>query len=273
MSPIWAVIIVISLTGSDQSRSASGEATRDMSQRTTTVALIFCDLTTSVDSAAVPKVARDVSKLMLSFPYETKLYILPVAESPFIKPILDFTYPGKATKPSEIEKNKLLIRKVAQYAGDKIKKLHREGFSGRDAKNKPLSCIMRSLETAHSYFSQFRALKDKQFDFELIYLSDMIEECDNSPAGPVFLTKKNYKSALVNLQNYKPAFDLSYAKVSVIVSVDEYDEASQYVSYEQLKEVWKNIFIKAGFTAENFEQFNFLATIPPRFELNRSPWK
>lgn len=274
MKEIFLLLAVILLARCEQSPSAGGPAPmKDTALGSTPVVLIFCDLSTSVDSAAILKVERDVSKLMLNFPYETRLYILPIVESPFVKPILDFTYPGKATRPSDIEKNKALVRRAAQYAPQKIKELYRKEFSGPNAQNKPLSCILRSLETAHSYFSQFRSIQGEKFEFELIYLSDMIEECKNSPVGGVFLTKGSHNAALQNLQNYKPDFDLSYARVSIIVSVDAYDEESKYISYEQLKDVWQKIFARAGFSAERFREFGFLSTIPPRFEFSKSPWK
>lgn len=268
------ILVVILLVICVQRPSADGMALiNETTPGVTTVALIFCDLSTSIDSSAILKVSRDVSKLMLSFPYETKLYVLPITESPFVKPIIDFTYPGKATRPSEIEKNKVLVRRTAQYTSQKIKDIYRKEFSGPNAQNKPLSCILRSLETAYSYFSQFRSIPGRKFEFELIYLSDMIEECKNSPVGPVFLTKAGYNTASQNLQNYRPGFDLSYVRVSIIVSVDAYDEDSQYISYERLKEVWQNIFLRIGFSNERFLEIGFLSTIPPRFEYSKSPWK
>lgn len=268
---LWGFLFMFLISGCEESQSlGKNQITSDSK---VPVVLIFCDLTTSVDPSSIKKVARDAYNLILSFPHNTKLIIYPIDESPFVKPILDFTYPSKATKSSEIHKNKTIVKRAAKFAYDTILQLYQDEYSSDKAGNRAISCMMRSLETAHSQFLQYKNVKGNNYSYELIYLSDMLEECSTSPVGAIFFTKQYFKDALKKLDTYKPDFDLSYADVTIIISVEQYATASAYISYEELKNAWKNVFIKAGFSAEQFSGFNFLPTIPPKFDLKNSEWK
>lgn len=268
---ILSLLFIFMFSGCGETKSMDNN--QETSNNNTAVVLIFCDLTASVDSSSIRKVARDAYNLIFVFPYQTRLIIYPIDESPFVKPILDFTYPSKATKNSQIHKNKIWIRNVARSAYDSIINLYHAEYSNSKTGSRPISCIMRSLETAHCQFMQFKDVSGKKYSYELIYLSDMLEECGTSPVGPVAFTKKYFRNSLERLEAYQPEFDLSYANVSIIISVEQYAMESAYISYEELKTAWKKVFMKVGFSAERIEGFNFLPTIPPKFDLRNSVWR
>jgi hypothetical protein len=229
------------------------------------VAVIFCDLSTSVDSLSIKKVAQDAGKLLLKFPPESKLYYLPIDETPYIKPIMIYDKPRKPKTTSEKEGYLIITKRKAQQVHNNIIMLYRNVYASAEFRNRPLSCIIRTLDTANSIFSQYRST-NKSFTYELIYLSDMLEECNNSPIGPLYMHKKNYLDVKRKISTYNPGFDLSFVNLSVIVSIEQYAMSSAYVNSEELKGLWRNIFMRAGFTNEQLRTFNFLSMFPHRLE-------
>ena len=229
------------------------------------VAIIYCDLSTSVDSTSIYKVADDAQKLLNYFPRGSILHFYPIDQSPFVSPILEFTKPLLGGTSSEEAENEMFINMAASTIYNQIIQKYRKINSNPKDRNVARSCILRTLETAHLLFRQYRIIPNKNYKYELIYLSDMLEECYDSPIGPLFMTKRYHQLAKEKLESYNPNFDLSYAKISIINSVDFEKGPSPYIKYEDLKNLWKKIFLKVGFTEEQIIDFNFSPRIPHRF--------
>lgn len=229
------------------------------------IAVIFCDLSTSIDTSSIQEVAKTAGRLFLKFPPGSKMYYYPIDESPFIKPIIIYEKPKRPRTTSEKERYMITERRKAREIYNRIVKLYYEVYYSPEARNRPISCMIRTLNTAHSIFSQHYSV-NKNVTFELVYLSDMIEECQNSPIGPIYMHKKNYSIIKKRLSSYRPNFNLSFANISIIRSFEKYATLTSYVSSEKLEELWKIIFMKVGFTRSQADSIEFFPTIPPRFE-------
>lgn len=228
------------------------------------VAIIFCDITASVDSSSIHQVARNAAKLLLKFPQGSILYFLPIDETPFVEPILKFNKPLIGSKVTDRIKNKRKIADAARILHNKILSRYREINADIESQNFPRSCIIQTLEVAHRIFLQFPSRN--QYAYELIYLSDMLEECEDSPVGKIFLTDKNYNHAEKKIRKYSPAFSLSDVNLTVIAAFEKHREHTTYINYEKRKAIWKQIFMKAGFSEEQFNNSHFLPGIPARFD-------
>jgi len=255
---ILALIILI---------NCGGEVPKTATTNKQVIAVIYCDLTTSVDSLSIRKVALDAQTLLLKFPPGSVLYFYRIDHTPFVNPILKFKKPMQGRTSSEIAKNRMVARKAAVGIHDNILQLYKD--INADPRNNTVarSCIIRCLETAHGLFSQYRSIPGSDFDFELIFLSDMLEECQDSPAGDIFLHRQYYDEMIQRISNYQPGFDLSYANVSIIISLEFTTGQSRYFNAEQLKTFWKTVFSKVGFTDDQFYRLNFSTEIPPRFDM------
>ena len=235
------------------------------------IAVIFCDFTTRTigDSTSIKKVAENISKLVYSLPPKSKVYICPIDSSPFVEFIDEYEKPIRSSKPSDMQKYKLWNTKKAIDVAAKIINTHKNVYSDMKIQKKSISCIVRTLKTADGLFSQYRNNNDgNDFIYELIYFSDMIEECKNSSVGHISFRRNFFSKTLNNLHNYKPEFDLSYADVSVIVTAKQPGQYSDFITSDQLMNIWKEIFMKVGFSEKQFREFHFSSTIPVRFQSN-----
>lgn len=235
---------------------------------TTDVILVFADLTTSTDSSHIETLAQNVYNIIVSSPHEAKVKIYPIDRSPSVAPIAVFTVPPL---PGTYEKSKLrdMVVATALAAYKRVRQLYTDVYAS--AHTESISCLIRSLETAHNHFSQDRA-DSKPYRFELIYLSDMVEECDDTPGGAVHMTKGNFHLP-ADLQSYAPAFKLNYAHVSIVISTQGHVINSPAISPEDLKVAWRAIFQKVGFTQAQIEGMGFVNSLPPRFHPDNSPWR
>lgn len=268
----YLVLSIISLFSFVSCNNSSPSTNTSVVDKTV-VAVIFCDLTTRSieDTASIQKVARDAYQLVQVFPANSHITLYPVDSSPFVRPILEYTKPRKPTKPSDIQEYELENIKAAKYAAAKILQLYRDVYSKKEIYEKSISCLTRTLETANQLFSQYRSIDQGHYIYELLYLSDMIEECGDSPVGHVSFRRDLFPPTQKNLKNYQPHFDLSYANVSVIVTAEKLAADSKFITAEQLKDTWDQIFMKVGFSPEQLKRANFLPTIPPRFRNKYRP--
>ncbi len=234
-------------------------------------ALIFCDLTSSVDSVLIKEVAGKAFELIYNLPQGSKIEAYPIDDNTYSDVIFSCEIPMKESKLS-IDENRFndQLKSLATKFGTSIFEKYKV-INSTDV-TRQSSCIIATLETAYNFF------KDKnkdEFRFELIYFSDMIEQCANSQAGAIYICGSKFnpnKNKIINQveEKYKPNFNLKSLidnNVSMIVTTGLIGDEKCLRSDEQ-REIWSKVFSKVGYSDADFKAFHFRQGLPDRLLKN-----
>jgi hypothetical protein len=232
------------------------------------VVLIFSDVTSSLLEKESQQVGTLTSNVLDSLPPGTQYYVYPIQiEALKLEPMYEGRVIGQdraARKAvSDARKNKI---------SEEIKRLYALIKSDRrsDAYGKPdnHTCILYTLQFAQKVFKQF---DQKNTDFDLIYVSDMIEECNTTPMGkPISLGQANISEAIKLAKETDLNLDLSYARVSMIIpaATDATYTASGRPNLSDVQDFWEAILLHCGFSEDSLKdsrKFYFKSGLPLYF--------
>lgn len=232
------------------------------------VVLIFSDVTSSLLPSENKEVVDLTCSVIDSLLPGTRYYVYPVQVEP---QKLERIYEGVIAAPStpaatqalkDARRREIEKKIVELYA--LIKKNRRPGPGSRDNH----TCIIYTLEFAQNKFREFDR---KNTDFELVYVSDMIEQCNTTPMGkPISLGQTNISEQIKLAQQTNLNLDLSYSNVSMIIpATSETYTAGGRPSVSDLKNFWEAILSHCGFDKEvlkSSEKFYFASGLPRRFD-------
>src|SRR5262249_46064272 len=128
--------------------------------------------------------------------------------------------------------------------------------------------ILDTLEFAQNRFKEF---DQKKTDFELVYVSDMIEECNETPLGqPISLVQTKMSEAIKLAEDTNLKLDLSNSNVSMIIPAtnDTYKTRGR-PNLSDLRKFWEATLLHCGFSKENLntgQKFYFASGLPLRFQ-------
>lgn len=260
-------LTILSCKNDKDSDNRQGNS-NDMTAKPTKVyALIFCDLTSSVDSILIKDVAGKAYDLIQNLPQGSRLEAYPIDDNTYADPIFSCEIPLLKSNLS-IDKNNFneQVKALGNRFGNSIFEKYKV-VNSADV-SRPSSCIISTLETAYNFF------KDKNNDEytpELIYFSDMIEQCANSQAGAIYICGSKYdpnKNKIINQldEKYKPSFNLKSLiknNISMIVTTGLIGSEKCLRSDEQ-REIWSKVFSKVGYSDADFNTFHFRQGLPDR---------
>ena len=134
------------------------------------------------------------------------------------------------------------------------------------------TCILNILNLADRHFYQAAngsTGSAKPPCMELVIISDMIEQCAINPMKTrIDLLEIPLEKALELAKQMPSLPDLSRIRVTVIVPTAA--EATPYAKNRprlgDLELFWDEIFMRCGFKKEDLRNFNWLPTLPARFE-------
>lgn len=228
------------------------------------VVLIFSDVTSSLVKSEREQVATLTSKVVDGLPPGTRYYVYPVQiEAQKLKAIdegrIVVENPAMDIATKAARKKKISTEIETLY--EKIKSTKRPP----DSEGNPdyHTCILYTLEFAQDQFKQF----DPNADFELIYVSDMIEECNTTPMGkPISLLKTNITEEIKLAQKTNLNFRLSHVRVSMIIpATNETYEVGGRPNLSHLRDFWEAVLSKCGFNEQQLaqdEHFYFSSGLP-----------
>jgi len=236
-------------------------------------ALMMCDLTSSVDSNLIKDVAHKAHDLLLALPQGSKVEAYPIDDNTYLNPIFSGELP---LLESDLDFHKDMFKgklnALAENLGNAIYFKYKDVNLNKSTQH--ASCIISSLETAYNFFKD----KDKNtYRFELIYFSDMIEQCSNSQAGSIFICSDrhipNKESIIAQIEKkYNPNMNLKSLidnNISMIITTGIMGDSKCLRSDEQ-KEIWQKIFSKVGYSQSDFASFHFRQGLPDRFSISNS---
>jgi hypothetical protein len=228
------------------------------------VVLIFSDVTSSLLESESNEVGTLTSNVVDTLIPGTRYYVYPIQiEAQKLKPMYEGTIiaqdRGTAKAVNQARRTKISEEIKALY--DKIKSVKRSDAYGNPDNH---TCILYTLEFAQNVFKQFDQSKT---DFDLVYVSDMIEECNTTPMGkPISLGKANISEAIKLAQQTNLNLNLFNARVSMIIPAtnDSY-VARGRPNVSDLRNFWKAILLHCGFNQEfleSGEKFYFSSGLP-----------
>lgn len=235
------------------------------------VVLIFSDVTSSLLKAESATVANLTSDVIDSLPPGSKFSVVPIQVQPErLSPMKEDQIVATSSPSAEvvIKQNR---RNALTAHIDKLYKEIRELKVPAPVYGSPdnHSCILGTLSYAETYFRQFPGA-----DLELIYISDMIEECNETPFGrPINLAQAEIPKEIADAQGLETTYDLGRVRVSVIIPTnDDTYTAGVRPPLSSVKQFWQKVFMKCGFDQEALksnDRFYFRAGLPERFKPGR----
>ncbi|MFL6278067.1 MAG: hypothetical protein ACJ74G_23000 [Blastocatellia bacterium] len=235
----------------------------------TRVALIFADVTNSLKPEESQQVAQLTAQVVNSLPRRSEFVVYPIQiETQRLSPILRGTVPAAI---SDKEKQAYELAK-AQRDQDLAKKIDALYNEVRKNKEDNRTCILNTLGFAKNFFQQYA--DPGKYDLDLVYISDMTEECRNTPVHSLIkLNKREINSEIRIIQSLPDGNDLSNVRVTVIIPTAEATySANQKLrpDMEDLKRFWLAAFNRCGFNQRSFldneERLYWSIGLPKRFQ-------
>lgn len=231
--------------------------------------VMFVDLTQSItDPAAIEGMANVASDVVLKLPPDSALHVHPIDKSRAAPAIFKFEA-KRPSKPSELRPLAEAKAHAAKQLAAAILERRRSYLENGAPRQEPISCILRSLETADGLFE--RACDGRSATrCWLLYLSDMVEDCaDLLACGPrpcprMALTRERYQASRTALQDYAPAFSLAYARVAVVSAAENGVHNDKNASTDERRAFWDIAFAKVQLSTKEQDP-GFLPTLPTWF--------
>ena len=228
-----------------------------------TICIVLIDPTMPLQEGGLKKMARSVYQITKALPENSVIEIRQIDDNPYLAPWASYTVPpSPVSPPSAIRAYPLKVDNNAKMLGESVFRQLKE-IKAQTPDSIAKSCIVRGLETAYNALKHY---SPSDYRWEIILVSDMVEECDNSPVGKLFMTPEGYKHALKGVDTYQADFDLSHADLSVLVVRDYQPGDPSYLQPEHLQQLWETVFTKVGYSSEEIDRMYFGSTIPPRFQ-------
>lgn len=243
--------------------------------RRTTVALIFSDVTSSLVQQESKRVAALTADVLDALPPGTNYAVYPIQmETQRLAPIREGTVTAGRGTTADLaikqQRREELDQAITELYEQTRKVRDHGSLEGRPDNH---SCILNSLTFAEQQFRQF-ADRDR-YDLELIFISDMIEECNRTPMRrPITLAKKDISKEIKLAETVDLSLNLSAARVTMIIpsTMETYRQSqAQRPDLRELQAFWKQVMKHCGFDDESLlddKRFYFSSGLPQRFKPN-----
>ncbi|HJQ31435.1 MAG TPA: hypothetical protein VJ866_04635 [Pyrinomonadaceae bacterium] len=210
------------------------------------VVFIFCDVTTSLEGAERAEVARMAADIVNHLPPGTSYRVYPIqAETAALTHINKELVIPKREKDEGLQES--LDEGRQQELVDELANVSKETNArqdGNERRDDNRTCILNALNFAGNQLKQFPA---ERYDREIVIISDMLEECTQTPLKrPVNIKKPNITQELNLAGDFPEGNDFSHVRISIIVPVTP----ETYVRYApgkkppmgDLQAFWKGVF-------------------------------
>jgi len=235
---------------------------------TPVILLILVDVTRSLEPSEVQKVAELAADVLDRFPPNTDYTIYPIQWETERPTVIDQSHPKEpyvSMNPEEKKQRRDRLKTtIAQYFKE---------VNDKDKQPVDRTCILNALNTADRHFhetaARFSLEPGKTACMELVIISDMIEQCSiDSLNTRIDLKQKAIAENITIAKQISTFPNLSAIKISIIIPTAE-DSTPFVRNRPRLADVeafWDPIFLRAGFQKEQLREFNWLPTLPGRFD-------
>ena len=248
------LFVYLSSVGAPPIPSSNG-AHVDSTSSKMKIVLIFCDVTASLSRQQITKVATLAADILDSLEKGNRYAVYPIGQNsgqappiiptgiiPTLRSFIerDVYDSHRAMRRSELEKQ--------------INALYGTVDHGRRQ-----TCILSLLPFVYERLTRMADLSTLDptiCDFEVYFISDMVENCDSTPIGPVKMSDSDNLLLIRLIAKRFPqgAADLSSVRLTVIIPSTSDSDSTKHngPAMEFLKGFWKEVFLRCGFKEDWF---------------------
>jgi len=237
--------------------------------------LVFADLTGSMNLTGVEAVAEKIHDLTMRLDPGATM-VVKLIDDDNSEPIARIVVPEiQQGIDSELRE----INKVRTEAATHVRDTLIHSFKNTPSRQRNTSCILNAMEFAYSFFR----VKDAEvYNFELVFVSDMIEECSMEHgilAQDLYMIEKQKKDAptFVEMEEkvkgqFLKSNDLgqfvSFNDVKCVLTINEaYNNIPGCMNQQELRLLWECIFCELGLDSTAKNQLHFDTELPSNFKL------
>jgi len=237
------------------------------------VVVIFADVTSSLSVEQNKRVAELTKSVIVNLPPLTKYRLYLIQADPDVDPI-DAGTIRSAQGPQDAKKRTTQINQTAKEDVTKIERRYCEinfarGESicrGKNISPRPQpdhrSCILGVMEhVAHSFL-----LEEKQRPIDLVFISDMVEDCDDTPLPKqsIRLINDDLETDILNVDQFRPLQSVGQnVRVTIVRPHVEDGPTERSARKQGLEKYWKKVFDRFGVDLKSWWWFD--TTPPQRF--------
>lgn len=215
------------------------------------VNIVLCDLTRSIDTTSIDSIAAHAGLLYRCSPRHSSWYYYGIGATDYNCRLgeYDNEKTGRMSRAEMAERDSTL-----GVCADSICCHIREAYHEFGYKQ---TCITSALKTVYDKVKDRRQAGDTA-EVNLIILSDLVEECENSPFGGLwFNTHNNYQESMKRMDTISVSpFDLRVLDVNIYV-VPESKNEHTHVSRSEMEDAWRKIFKRYGYVAGDDPRLSF----------------
>ncbi len=230
-------------------------AIRDAVQPKTSLSIVFCDVTSSLNLDELKNVASLTADLVESLPPGTRYEIYPIQRvTDRVAALTMGSIPFAQGQSDRIQVERGLAALRLQI-GKLMDSLYVKVNKPQQVDNR--TCLINSLWLASSIIRQHR-LRAQTERIDIYYVSDMLEECDNNVAGESIdlVGRKPLEGELKKADKLNLELRLVDVNIAVIVPVAQSSSDHFHPNQHQLEAFWKTVLTKAGWTREELDNPN-----------------
>lgn len=228
------------------------------------VNIVLCDLTRSLDSTSIDSTANHAASLLMHSANHTDWYFFGIGSTDYNEPLCQYSNKG-ARRSSELS-DSLQFAALTLEAGrlhDRIKALYKSNDYQQ-------TCITYALKTAYDKIKERKDANDSLW-FNLIILSDLVEDCSHPALGEIhFINKISFDKSCLCLQKKDTLlFNLKSLGVSIYV-VPESTNELVHVNRIDMDNAWRLIFRNYGYSINDQAiSFAISQSLPEKFTKKR----
>lgn len=213
------------------------------------VVVVMCDVTRSLDSTALKEVTENAVRILEKSP-EADVIFYPIDSNLYVNPIYK--------KESYIGKRYSERRALQDSAVQELRKNIQKIYQGKSIK---ASCVMKGFPIAYNCFRQY---PPEEYEYKLVFLSDMLEYCLYSDRFINLEKRDAYDSSLNAIRQLpKPEFDLAKMKVKITFVVTAYRQLP--IDEGLHRDFWREACKRYGYSDAEFNDFYFGGDLPANF--------
>lgn len=260
----FGMLLGTASTSLSQSNPAS-QTDNEMSK--TPVVVMFCDVTNSLLKDENQNVAEHAAQFLKNFPDKAEVIVYPIhIQTQRMMPIIKWQIPVRTTSKDRI----LYGNELTRYVKHVVKEIDTLYKEVNKLQPQDRSCIINTIETACRYFRQFDVIK---YRFELIYISDMFEECGQTPIKQTINMRKDILMAKKQADMLPKSELLKNVHITVVLPTARSSITQSRPDINDVKQTWEIIFGHYGFPKQRFEDvswFRMDSVFPERFQSAQS---
>lgn len=241
-------------------------------------AIIFADVTSSLSPDEMGRVVSTTSEVIGALPAETHVAVYTIQIDPEATPLKEITLPRRGSNIDERVAAQRRVQEFRQAVSTAIIQQYcainfndpatRTQCANLQFVPKPQddlrSCILGRLEKASRKIADAR--EAGATDIEVIFVSDMVEECERTPLRRrVRLTRTSLAAETKNVPQYESLPNLAGASITIVVPrAAESSVRASTPDLRDLREYWRAVF--AACHAE-MSMWRFDSELPSRLKM------